>query len=61
MCIGLKENIDGEALRQLLLEKYDTGVINMNNIIRIAFSAVAEKNIPLLFENIYLACNELKK
>lgn len=61
MCIGLKENIDGEELRQLLLKKYDTGVINMNNIIRIAFSAVAENKIPLLFENIYLACQELKK
>ncbi len=59
MCIRLKEGLDGEKLRYLLLEKYDTGVIHLNNIIRIAFSSVAEANIPVLFENIYNACLEL--
>ena len=59
MCIRLKEGIDGEELRQLLLSKYDTGVINMNNVIRIAYSSVAEKDIPTLFDNIYKASKEL--
>lgn len=59
MCIRLKEGLDGEKLRYLLLEKYDTGVIHLNNIIRIAFSSVAEADIPALFENIYHACQEL--
>jgi aspartate/methionine/tyrosine aminotransferase len=59
MCIRLKEGRDGEKLRYLLLEKYDTGVIHLNNIIRIAFSSVAEADIPALFENIYQACLEL--
>lgn len=59
MCIRLKNGLDGEMLRLLLLSKYDTGVIHMNHIIRIAFSSVAESDIPKLFENIYEACKEL--
>ena len=59
MCIRLKDGLDGEKLRHLLLDKYDTGVIHMNHIIRIAFSSVAESDIPKLFENIYNACKEL--
>lgn len=59
MCIRLKDGLDGEKLRHLLLDKYDTGVIHMNHIIRIAFSSVAESDIPVLFENIYHACKEL--
>ncbi|MFO7656500.1 MAG: aminotransferase class I/II-fold pyridoxal phosphate-dependent enzyme [Bacteroidales bacterium] len=59
MCVKLKDGIDGEKLRHLLLSKYDTGIINMNNVIRIAFSSVAEKDVPLLFDNIYNACKEL--
>ncbi len=59
MCLKLNPGIDGEKLRQLLLNKYDTGIINMNNVIRIAFSSVAEKDIPALFDNIYEACKEL--
>jgi aspartate/methionine/tyrosine aminotransferase len=59
MCIRLKDGLDGEKLRQLLLNRYDTGVIHMNHIIRIAFSSVAASDIPQLFENIYLACKEL--
>ena len=59
MCIRLREGLDGEKLRCLLLDKYDTGVIHMNDVIRIAFSSVAESDIPALFENIYNACREL--
>jgi len=59
MCLDIAEGIDGEELRQLLLSKYDTGVINMSNVIRLAFAAVAEKDIEGLFENIYNACKEL--
>jgi aspartate/methionine/tyrosine aminotransferase len=59
MCVKLKAGIDGEKFRNLLLDKYDTGVINMNNMIRIAFSSVPEGSIPELFENMYKACKEL--
>jgi aspartate/methionine/tyrosine aminotransferase len=59
MCIELKQNLDAEKVRQLLLKKYDTGIISMPPLIRIAFSAVAKENIRELFENIYLACKEL--
>lgn len=57
MCIKLKEGLDAEKIRKLLISKYSTGVISIKNLLRIAFSSVAEKNIPTLFENIYKACD----
>ncbi|MBW2981138.1 aminotransferase class I/II-fold pyridoxal phosphate-dependent enzyme [Candidatus Woesearchaeota archaeon] len=60
MCIRLNEGIDGEQVRQLLLEKYDTGVIAMKDILRIAFSSTKKELIPELFQNIYNACKEIK-
>lgn len=57
MCIELKDT-NAEKVRQALLEKYDTGVISIKNMLRIAFSSVAVNDIPKLFENIYQACEE---
>jgi len=51
MCIELK-SLEGETLRQKLLEKYDTGVIAMGNILRVAYSAMPKGQIKELFENI---------
>ena len=59
MCIRVKSGIEGEKLRQLLLEKYSTGVIVFGDIIRLAYSAVPEDKIELLVKNIYSACAEL--
>ena len=58
MCIKLKDGINAEKVRQILLKKYDTGVICMPPLLRIAFSAVARENIKELFDNIYKACKE---
>jgi len=58
MCVELAPELDAEKVRKRLLEKYDTGVISLQNIIRIAYSAVPEKEIPVLFKNIYQACLE---
>jgi len=58
MCIQLAEGLSGETIRQVLLRDYETGVICFGNILRIAFSAVAERDIPELFENIYRACEK---
>ena len=55
MCIKLK-NKDAEKIRQILLAKYDTGVIATGNMLRIAFSALKKELIPSIFENIYNAC-----
>lgn len=57
MCVKLK-NKEGEQVRQTLLTKFDTGVIAIGNILRIAFSATKTGSIPELFENIYKACKE---
>jgi aspartate/methionine/tyrosine aminotransferase len=61
MCIELAEGLEGEKTRKLLIEKYSIGVIAFDNLLRIAFSAVAESNIQPLFEGIYEACKELKE
>lgn len=58
MCVSLAKGIDGETVRRILLDEYSAGVINLNNIIRIAFAAVPEKLIPELFANLYLACKK---
>jgi aspartate/methionine/tyrosine aminotransferase len=60
MCIELAEGLNGEKTRKLLIEKYSIGVIAFDNLLRIAFSAVAESKIQPLFEGIYEACKELK-
>lgn len=57
MCIKLK-NKDTEQIRQILLNKYDTGVIATGDILRIAFSAIKKEQIGEIFENIYKACKE---
>ena len=61
MCVKLNEGIDGEALRSLLIQKYSIGIINLNNVVRIAFSAVAATDIKDLFDGIYEACREIKQ
>lgn len=61
MCIELAEGLDGEKTRKLLIEKYSIGVICLDNLLRIAFSAVAESKIQPLFDGIYSACKELKR
>jgi aspartate/methionine/tyrosine aminotransferase len=58
MCVELLPGTEAEKVRQTLLAKYDTGVIALGRLIRIAFSAVPEDTIPRLFENIYNACKE---
>jgi aspartate/methionine/tyrosine aminotransferase len=57
MC--LKLNKDAEEVRKILIEKYDTGVIALGNLIRVAFSAVKTNEIPKLFENIFNACKNI--
>jgi aspartate/methionine/tyrosine aminotransferase len=61
MCVQLIDGLDGEQLRKLLIEKYSIGIINLSNVIRVAFSAVAANDIPELFEGIYKACKELQQ
>jgi len=57
MCVKLK-NKECEQVRQILLEKYDTGVIAMGDILRIAFSSIKIESITEIFDNIYRACKE---
>ncbi|MDD5456042.1 MAG: aminotransferase class I/II-fold pyridoxal phosphate-dependent enzyme [Candidatus Margulisbacteria bacterium] len=60
MCLELKHGLDGEKVRQILLNDYDTGVIFISGVIRVAFSSVSKDKIPLLFGNIYEACKKAK-
>lgn len=59
MCIRLAEGLDAETIRKILIDKYSIGTISLGNILRIAFSAVAAKDVKDLFEGIYSACKEV--
>lgn len=60
MCVRLKDGVDSEELRQLLLEKYDTGVIAVTkDVVRLAFASIPLNKIEKLFENVYAALQEL--
>jgi aspartate/methionine/tyrosine aminotransferase len=61
MCIQLKDTLNAEEIRKILLEKYSTGVIVFGDLIRLAFSAVPKSKIASLIENIYSACKEYKQ
>ena len=58
MCVKLRDGLKGEAIRDTLINKYGIGLINLNNIFRIAFSAVAAKDVKALFDGIYNACKD---
>lgn len=60
MCLQLAEGLDGDEVRQTLIEKYSIGTIALGNIIRVAYSAVAESDVAQLFEGIYKACKDCK-
>jgi len=59
MCVRVNEGLEAEKVRQLLLEKYSTGIIVFEDVIRLAFSAVPENKIEKLVKNIVAACAEL--
>lgn len=58
MCIQLEAGLSAEKVRQVLIEKYSIGTISLNNILRLAFSAVAASDIKEMFDGIYKACEE---
>lgn len=59
MCIQLQHGLDGEKVRQRLLQEYDIGVIAFGNLLRIAFSAVKEEVLPFIFDSVYKVCKEM--
>lgn len=56
MCVELVDGLIAEDIRKILLEEYDTGVVAIGNMFRIAYSSLSLEQIPSLFENLYLAC-----
>ncbi|MFB6319936.1 aminotransferase class I/II-fold pyridoxal phosphate-dependent enzyme [Saccharicrinis sp. FJH54] len=58
MCVKLREGMEAEKVRQILIEKYSIGLIALGDILRIAFSAVAAGDIKTMFEGIYNACTD---
>jgi aspartate/tyrosine/aromatic aminotransferase len=57
MCVRVASG-DAEKVRQILLQKHDTGVIAFGDLIRIAFSSTPYAMIDTLMDNIYRACRE---
>ncbi len=61
MCVRLAAGLDSEQIRQELIHKYSIGVISMDGLLRIAYSAVAASDIKPLFEAIYQVCQSSHK
>ena len=57
MCVQMKK--DAEAIRQKLLAEYDTGLIAMGEVIRVAFSSTPSDKLEELFANLYSASKAL--
>ncbi len=60
MCLQMRR-VDPEQLRQKLIADYSTGVIVMNGVVRLAFSAAPCGRLAELFDNIYRASLELDR
>jgi aspartate/methionine/tyrosine aminotransferase len=58
MCLEVK-NGKAEEVRKVLLERYDTGVIALGNLLRVAFSSTPYELLEKLFDNIYKAAREV--
>lgn len=58
ICLRLVQ-ADAEAVRRRLLTHYDTGVIALDGMIRIAFSSTPTRRLEELFDNIISACRDL--
>ena len=58
MCVALADGLDGNKVRRTLIERYDTGVIFIQGVIRLAYSALGSDRIETLFENLYAACRD---
>jgi aspartate/methionine/tyrosine aminotransferase len=52
--------VDNQVLRKELIENYDTGVIVLSGLIRLAFSAVPVDRIDSLFANLHAAIQKLR-
>ena len=61
MCVRPKRNIDAEKLRILLVEKYSIGLIQLQGLLRIAFSSTPLNELEEVFESIYKSCVQLAK
>jgi len=48
-----------EEVRRTLLERYDTGVIALYSLLRVAFSSTPYEQLEKLFDNIYRAAKEV--
>ena len=58
MCVRLRNGLDPEKVRRILLDSYGTGLIAGQSVLRIAFSAVGKGLIEELYANIYKACGD---
>ncbi|MEC8052636.1 MAG: aminotransferase class I/II-fold pyridoxal phosphate-dependent enzyme [Myxococcota bacterium] len=52
-------HVDAEAVRQRLLEEYDTGLIATSGLLRVAFSSAPTDLLAELFANINSACRDV--
>ena len=57
MCVQVK-GCPADTVRRILLERYDTGLIALGPLLRIAYSSLPKTQIPELFSRIHRACQD---
>ncbi|MCK5039673.1 MAG: phosphoenolpyruvate carboxykinase (ATP) [Candidatus Aenigmarchaeota archaeon] len=59
MCVKLKNNLDANKVRKLLLDEYSTGLISIGDLLRVSYSSVKKELLPELFDNVYTVCKRM--
>ncbi|MDD2236895.1 MAG: aminotransferase class I/II-fold pyridoxal phosphate-dependent enzyme [Kiritimatiellae bacterium] len=60
MCVKLN-GADPETVRQTLLTSFDTGVIVLSGLVRLAYSSVPTDKLETLFTNLHAAVQQVKR
>ena len=58
MCVRPKA--DAEAIRQVLLSDFDTGLIATAGLLRVAYSSAPQAVLAELFSNLHAACQKVQ-
>lgn len=59
MCVQLSDGLDANQVRTQLLQEHSIGTIATSGLLRIAYSCVAEQDIPVIFSALHTVCQQL--
>lgn len=60
MCVRPAPDLDAETIREVLLNEYGVGLIQVNGLLRVAFSSTPTDKLPIVFDSLYHACKKIR-